>query len=219
MVFRDMDTQVPGIALCTTGRDGALACGRGSLRRSRDSPTSISTWDQVTMQRIADLPVIKAAARLFHEHPDLSNMEALRRLAAALGSDLVLRIPINRFERQVREPALQFLREHGPEAAGPDALAHTHRSPNGSGPGSGQPDARAVEPPHRPASRRARRPGPSREPLRAERSPPVSGEVDEAIVEAFALGAAAGSRREVISSFHELDTIRRRVRELLNGAS
>ena len=144
------------------------------------------------MQRAPDDSLIGATARLLATHPDLTNLELIRRLAAVLGEDVVRRIPVNRFQRQVRDPALKLLRSRGPGAGA---------SRNGTG---------------------GRHPTAARWPTvngNGSEDRGVSGgvapeRVDEALIEAFVLGASWDEREEGVAAFRKLDALRRRLRTL-----
>ncbi len=135
------------------------------------------------MSHTTDSDIIRAAARLFKDNPELSNLEALKRLVGTFGPELAERIRINRFERQVRQPALRLLRANGRSNGAPA----TREEGAGRGLEGRLPDQLARD-------------------------------IDEALVDAFALGAEADSDVEVVRAFRELDEIRKAVAGRLQGA-
>jgi hypothetical protein len=143
------------------------------------------------MRTKVDPVVIQAAARLLDEDPGISNPRILQRLAQLFGAEITRMIPVTRVERLVREPALLFLR-HG-TTNGP-------REPEPTGEGRVQ-----VTGPAR-ARGKGRRKGAS------PKAGPRGEELDAALLEAFALGAATDTAADVVEAFRKLDTLRRRLK-------
>jgi hypothetical protein len=144
--------------------------------------------------------VVQAAARLLEADPEISNPRMLQRLAALLGPIVTQEIPVTRMERLVREPALRLLRDGAVNGDRPGPF-----TTNGAGVGS-----RPAQEGHGPSSDQG-----SERHRRAEAKELQS--VDQALLEAFSLGATAESIREMVEAFRKLDRVRGRVRSSLNG--
>jgi hypothetical protein len=155
-----------------------------------------------------DPSVIRAAARLLEEDPAISNLRMLQRLARDFGPNLAQAVPVTRVERWVREPALLLIRT--------GALNGEEATPPADSGVTGKPEAsRAEEPGPAQASGAGKSPARRRKRGRDPRVVRVARDVDEALVEAFALGAAAESPVEVVEAFRKLDVLRRKLRTRL----
>ena len=175
--------------------------------------------------------VIEAAARLLEAYPEISNVELLQRLALDQGAEVTALIPVTRVERLVREPAMNRIRlgrrearssqGRSPEAPGSEAApprgrrrrrvtkaAHQTDVPVTA---SGAPRAESETVP--PPPPRAEAPAASVPVNRLAAQ--VIQAVDDALLEAFTLGADSASDAEVVEHFRDLDRIRARVREAL----
>lgn len=156
-----------------------------------------------------DPAIIQAAARLLEEDRGISNLRILQRLALRFGPDITQEIPVTRVERLVREPALLLLRT---------------RSVNGVARAQNDPDAPLTEAPPTPAKapdaprRTGRRSRSRKNPSQgAAAAPDVAREIEDALVDAFALGAAAETPSEIVEAFRKLDTLRKTVRDRVGG--
>lgn len=146
--------------------------------------------------------IVRATAALLADSPNLSNAELLKRLTRELGPAVTREIMVTRFQRQVRDPAVQLIRR---------------RLTNGSDASVEAPETSEAEtlrsPKRGEASHGARG---SRNGTAQSVSPPDLGRIDDELIEAFRLGVAADTRREVVERFRELDEIRKRVRRRLD---
>ena len=179
--------------------------------------------------------VIEAAARLLEAYPEISNVELLQRLALDQGAEVTALIPVTRVERLVREPAMNRIRlgrrearssqGRSPEAPRSEAAPPRGRRRRRVTKAAPQTDL-PVTASGAPLAESGTVPKP--EP-RAEQSAPsvqvsvpvnrlatqVIQAVDDALLEAFTLGADSASDAEVVEHFRDLDRIRARVREAL----
>ncbi|TVR65369.1 MAG: hypothetical protein EA422_04335 [Gemmatimonadales bacterium] len=172
--------------------------------------------------------VIESAARLLESHPEMSNVEILQRLALELGAEVTALIPVTRVERLVREPALNRIR-----MGHRGTLNRAATNPLVSRSDATRPDAARPETPGSEAivsdpeeavtatmpaddSRTGSAYGPGSVPVN-RLTPGVIQAVDDALLEAFTLGADSGSDAEVVEHFRDLDRIRARVREALEA--
>lgn len=161
-------------------------------------------------------PVIAAAAELLLERPDAKNPELLQRLARRLGPEVARRIPVNRFQRHVREPALALLRRR--ELGGHDEPAPPVANRTGNGEGQERAVGEGVASPPRSTGRRARAASRIGRPPRhtdARRHAADAESVDRALLKAFELGVEAGSPGEIVEGFRRLDEVRLKVRKTL----
>ncbi len=165
------------------------------------------------MQNPSDRAILEMTARILAEEPEISNALLLARLVAALGSEIATRFPVNRFERLVREPAMRAMRDQQIKGRGPEGAprlrgrylpegsrVHVER-PRGASPP-------AEDPPTDNGVGDVTRAGPEA----------WIGDVDKALIAAFALGASGMSGAEVIEAFRELGSLRARVRRTLERA-
>ncbi len=186
-------------------------------------------WGMLRMvQKKADPAVIRAAAALLESDPGISNLRMLQRLAVRLGPGVTRDIPVTRVERMVREPALLLIRMGG---------TNGHATPSPPTPSSPPPPSASQTPPPAPQAPPpaprdaapgppdpappARAPGgetpspgtsPRAAPVRERTLTPARREgVDDALLEAFALGATAESPRDLVEAFRKLEAIRRRL--------
>lgn len=188
--------------------------------------------------------VIAAAARLLRTHPEISNVELLQRLALTVGSEVASQVPITRVEKLVREPALNRIRledrglpipteeseretpeaQKVPATKGPPAKTSGSGTPTTGSHGiTSRPDMPVSDTPGESAGRRRRRrpvqasPAASSPALVNRLDPELIQAVDEALLEAFTLGADSASDAEVVEHFQDLDRIRKRVRLALES--
>lgn len=180
--------------------------------------------------------VIDAATRLLRSHPEISNVELLQRMALELGSQVTGQIPITRVERLVREPALNRIRleDRGiplPESPGARDVSEP-RTSVGEAPSATtsrresrgtlsvtEDAASGTETTAAAAPHQGRSASPQKSP-----SLPVNRldaglvrAVDDALLEAFTLGADSTSDAEVVEHFQDLDRVRERVRRALES--
>lgn len=145
---------------------------------------------------------MRATAALLADSPNLSNAELLKRLTRRLGPAVTREIMVTRFQRQVRDPAVQLIRRRLTNGADASVEApeisetETSRSP------------KRAEAPHEAQE--------SRNGTAQSVSPRDLGRIDDELIEAFRLGVAADTRRDVVERFRELDEIRKRVRRRLD---
>ena len=147
-----------------------------------------------------DPAVIRAAARLLEEDRGISNLRILQRLALRFGPEITRAIPVTRVERLVREPALLLLRT--------ESVNGVARAQNESKASSAEAAPTQVKVPGAP--KRTGRRNTSRK--NRDRDAAVAREVEDALVNAFALGAAAETSSEIVEAFRKLDGLRKKVR-------
>lgn len=197
-----------------------FGCSRALFHDGSMEPLSPNLPSRTRMKPAPHDPVIAAAAELLVERPEARNSELLQRLARRLGPEVARQIPVNRFQRHVREPALALLRRRelgvveefdspGPitPASGVEQGAEVGRDPVAP-PGSQGPRAKA-------APRRSQAPRHQR----ARKDEVEAASVDRALLEAFELGVEAGSPGEIVEGFRRLDEVRLKVRKTLLGAA
>lgn len=156
------------------------------------------------MHPSVDPEIIDAAARVLKDDPHLSGAALLQRLVADIGPRVARQVPITRVEGLVRRPALRVVRTGVSHAEAerrkrPTVASHT----NGRGKAS---EGDEQEPPSR-----------IRDRVKAQPRVPtaVAQEVDEALLEAFSLGASCQNRSDVVAGFRRLDDVRRRLQKQL----
>ncbi len=163
------------------------------------------------LQPSLDPAIIRAAARLLEEDPTISNLRMLQRLALRFGPKLTQAVHVTRVERRIREPALLLIRTgalngepadlaEGTEVAREPEVA---RKPDVSITAEANPTP--SRDPGRPLGRRRKR----------GRDPRVTQDVEDALIKAFALGAATETPVEIVEAFRKLDVLRRKLRTRL----
>jgi hypothetical protein len=178
------------------------------------------------VQPSMDPAVIPAAARLLEEDPAISNLRMLQRLAHRFGPKLTQAVHVTRVERWIREPALLLIRTGALNGRAAGRPAGSEDVPAGS---EVVPAGAEVVPAEANVSRSAgtsgetrKGPAPSTDP--APRRTPrrrrigdarMARDVEDALVKAFALGAAAETPVEIVDAFRKLDDVRRKLRTRL----
>ena len=149
--------------------------------------------------------IIEATARILANEPDISNLVLLQRLAGEVGAAVVSEVPVNRVRRQVREPALEFLRT-GMIPPAPAEAMRSARVRKVADAGGGR-DGSAKAPRERERAPSGERVEPkTRRPRRRLRA-----EVEKAILEAFTLGLEASDRGETVEAFRQVTELQERV--------
>lgn len=194
-----------------------------------------------------DPSTIVSAARILRDQPELSNAALLQRLAVVAGPQILQQVPVTHCQRRVRDPAMKLVRDwmaNGGEPGGPGPKGEPSEAAPGSetAPESERPRGRrrgeAIRneatggdrgaprkgSAHRSQDPRADSAGRGRDEASAGAPARRASErmlrtVDEALVEAYALGADADSSTQVVSRFRELEELRRQVRKALGARS
>lgn len=153
------------------------------------------------MARSISPDLLEAAGRFLAAHPTASNLDLLRFLTASRGEVAVRGIAINRVRALIREPALQWLREERERA----------RAGAGAEPMSSKNGALRPAPPIPPAPEsgiRSARARSEARPSQPVHSGPDPARVEEALVEAFTLGAECRTRGDLVRAWARLERLR-----------
>lgn len=162
---------------------------------------------------------MRATAALLADSPNLSNAELLKRLTRQLGPAATREIMVTRFQRQVRDPAVRLLRRRLANGSDSSIEVPVRRTPERMVREKGARETSEAETSlSRGRAEDSHRARDSRNGTAQSVSARDLGRIDDELIEAFRLGVAADTRRDVVERFRELNGIRKRVRRRLEDA-